>query len=159
MNEGAASLPQRLINVEGSEFRDLACYMDMLQETLQHVAQLESGLKAFRGSLCMKAELALVEALTDRVDHTETVLDGMSISLEESAGSQPWYVLNEESRALHRASVDIQSSTRSWTTLCGWPFAGISHVSTYVLEEPYTSFRRCHKCYPDEDSESSDDDP
>ena len=158
MNEGAASLPQRLINAEGSEFRDLTCYIDMLQETLQRVVQLESGLKAFHGSLCKKAELALVEALTDRVDHTETVLDGMSISLEESAGSQPWYVLNEESRALHRASVDIQSSTRSWATLCGWPFAGLSYVSTYVREEPHTSFRRRHKCYPDEDSESSDDD-
>ena len=146
MNEGAASLPQRLINAEGSVFRDLTCYIDMLQETLQRVVQLESGLKAFHGSLCKKAELALVEALTDRVDHTETVLDGMSISLEESAGSQPWYVLNEESRALHRASVDIQSSTRSWTTLCGWPFAGLSYVSTYVREEPHTSFRRCHTC-------------
>ena len=155
--DGLSSLPQQVRTAEHPEFRELTGYTVMLQEALQRIAQLETDLKTFHDALSNKAGRASIEILTDRVDHAETVLDGVAVSLESATGPQPWFVLNEDSRALHRALIDIKSTTTSWTTLCGWPFAGLKHVATHVGIEPKARFRKCHKCYPDVDSESSDD--
>ena len=153
---GLAALPQQVRDSDRPDLRELTGYGEMLRDSLTRISHLEAQLKIFHKGFKSEANNSEIEALTDRVDRAETVLDGLAATLEEPTGPQPWFVLNEDSRALHRATIDIKLSTKTWSTLCGWPFAGLTHVSTFVGSEPGVNFRKCHKCYPEEDSDSSD---
>lgn len=92
-----------------------------------------------------------LEELSDQVDGIGHVISPRT-PLEE------WRVDNDLSKVTHRALISLSASPSTWTTMCGWKFAGESHAATYRLEEEEVKGAPDCKSLSDSSSDSSSDD-
>ena len=150
---GLSALPEAVRPKDDHRLKLLVNYDDMLSDALVKIACLESELNTFKSVANRK-----LGDLEHIMDHHEAVLSGMADVLENVNRVEAWYVYNELSQAVHKALVTVSSDVKKWKTACGWPFAGLKHVTTFTYNEPIgPCFKRCHKCFSDDAiSESSD---
>lgn len=86
-----------------------------------------------------------------------TTLDGVSQVLGSKQVREIWWVLNDISKVLHEAIVDLCTPPSTWKTACGWKFSGQPRITTFRDSPPFEKGRKCPKCVPESDTSSSDD--
>ena len=109
-------------------------------------------------------KLQLEQLLRDREQVNEK-FEGVEALLYERNPLEEWRVDNELSNVSHRALITLSTSPSSWSTCCGWKFAGKEHAVTTRFtgeNDSVEDCRKCPKCYRpakgDESASSSSSD-
>ena len=93
--------------------------------------------------------------LKNKVSDLTTSLDGVSQALEAKQMKEVWWVLNDTSKVLHEAVVDLSTPPSTWKTACGWKFCGQPKITTFREPPPIETGRKCPRCMPGDDTSSS----
>ena len=96
-----------------------------------------------------------IAELKSQVSDLATSLEGVSQVLDSRSVREMWWVLNDTSKVLHEAVVDLCTPPSTWKTACGWKFSGQPMITTYREAPPCEIGRRCPKCLPETHSSSS----
>ena len=95
--------------------------------------------------------------LRNQISDISSALDGVTEIVAQRAVRETWWVLNDTSKVLHTAVVDLSTPPLTWKTACGWKFSGQPKITTFRENPTNVTGRRCPKCMPDttEDTSSS----
>lgn len=96
-----------------------------------------------------------IAELKKQVGDLTMSLDGVVQVVQSRQTREVWWVLNDTSKVLHSAVVDLSTTPRSWKTACGWKFTGQPLITTFREKPPGRTGRSCPKCLPDSDDSSS----
>ena len=101
-------------------------------------------------------------AMGRELDSTKDALQGLTNVVSDRSPLEVWTVVNDSSKVSHSATINLNSSPATWSTRCGWNFAGKIHASTFRASESNlipADCKSCPKCHrpADELSKSSSD--
>lgn len=100
----------------------------------------------------MRGEIAELRAC---VSELSTLVDGVSITLQNRATREVWWVYNDTSKVLHSSVVDLSTPPSTWKTACGWKFTSQPMITIHRDMPSNSQGRNCPKCLPKDDSSSS----
>ena len=96
-----------------------------------------------------------IENLKNQIADVSTTLDGVTQIVNKRSVREAWWVLNDTSKVLRSAVVDLSTPPLTWKTACGWKFAGQPKTTTFRESPSEDVGRKCPKCMPGNDETSS----
>ena len=96
-----------------------------------------------------------IAELKKQVGDLTMSLGGVVQVVQSRQTREVWWVLNDTSKVLHSAVVDLSTTPRSWKTACGWKFTVQPLITTFREKPPGRTGGSCPKCLPDSDDSSS----
>ena len=89
-----------------------------------------------------------ISELRNRVSDLSAALDGVIEVVDKRSVREAWWVLNDASKVLHTAVVDLSTPPSTWKTACGWKFSGQPKITTLREAPTIMPGRNCPKCMP-----------
>ena len=119
----------------------------IVQPLAQAVRQDPSTLQNEREE--RKLMLKHLQKVNHELEDLSIIVDGVTLAMTEVERTEKWWVLNDMSKVMHRAAVNLNTTPANWRTVCGWKFTAGPQITTFRDEPPeVASTKICPKCQP-----------